>query len=161
MKPEFKWPAIIVGALTVHALAWVAVAVLATSNPSYAVEEDYYDKAVAWDAKRHQDAVNADLGWTLDATVIPATSPGGPAVLTATLVDRSGEPVDDAAIAVEAFHNARADLILHAQLGVDGGGRYTAELPMRRNGRWELRFTAQRGSERFTSVVVDHFTVTP
>lgn len=161
MKPEFKWPAIIIGALTVHALAWIAVAVLATSNPSYAVEEDYYDKAVAWDAKRHQDAVNADLGWAIDATIVPATVPGAAAVLTVTLVDRSGMPVDGAAVAVEAFHNARADLILHAPLGADGGGRYSAELPMRRNGRWELRFTAQRGSERFTSVVVDHFTVVP
>jgi len=161
MKPEVKWPAIIIGALTVHALAWIAVAVLATSNPSYAVEEDYYDKALAWDAKRHQDAVNADLGWTLGAAVDAPAVAGGPAIVTATLVDRDGQPVDGATVAIEAFHNARADLILRARLGAAGEGRYTAELPMRRDGRWEMRFTAQRGVDRFTAVVADHFVVTP
>ncbi len=161
MRPEVKWPAIIIGALTVHALAWIAVAVLATSNPSYAVEEDYYDKAIAWDAKRHQDAVNADLGWSLQAAVTAPTVAGGPAVVSATLVDRDGLPVDGATVAIEAFHNARADLILRAQLDAAGAGRYTAELPMRRDGRWEMRFTVERGFERFTAVVADHFVVTP
>ena len=161
MRPEIKWPAIIVGALTVHALAWIAVAVLATSNPSYAVEEDYYDKAVAWDAKRQQDAVNADLGWQLIADVEPPALPGAPAVVQVTLVDAAGRPIDGATVDLEMFHNARADLILRERLAGDGAGRYSCELPMRRNGRWEMRFDVRRGAERFTAVVTDHYTVAP
>lgn len=161
MRPELKWPAIIVGALTVHALAWIAVAVLATSNPSYAVEEDYYDKAVAWDAKRHQDAVNADLGWQLTADVEPPALPGGPALVQVTLADADGRPIDGATVDLETFHNVRADLILRGRLVGEGGGRYACELPMRRNGRWELRFEVHRGDEQFTAVVADHFTVAP
>ena len=68
---------------------------------------------------------------------------------------------DPATVDLETFHNVRADLILRGRLVGEGGGRYACELPMRRNGRWELRFEVHRGDEQFTAVVADHFTVAP
>lgn len=161
MRPEIRWPVIIVVALGVHAVAWLGVAWLATSNPTYAVEEDYYAKAMAFDQTRAQRARNAELGWNLSVAATPAPVAGAEATLTVALTDRSGAPVDGATVVVEAFHNVRADRILEARLRPFEPGRYAASLPMSRDGLWELRFTVSRGTEVFTDIVRQHLVVTP
>ena len=75
------------------------------------------------------------------------------------LADSSGEPVDGAVVAVETFHNARADDILRARLDTVGEGVYRTTLPMRPNGRWELRFTVDRGQDHFTHAETRHLFV--
>jgi nitrogen fixation protein FixH len=150
LPPHIRWPAFIAGALALQVLASLVTIYLATSNPSYAVEDDYYQKALDWDATRAQDRRNLELGWTLTYEVEPATAAGDQAVLSVSLTDTDGSPVDGALIAVEAFHNARADDVLAAQLDGHGDGRYSTSLPMTRRGVWELRFLAERGEDRFT-----------
>jgi nitrogen fixation protein FixH len=154
--PHVLWPAVIVGALAVHVVASLVTVWIATSNPSYAVEEDYYQKALAWDASRDQKRHNTALGWRLDAEVTAAASTGGDPTLAVRLVDRDGRPLDGATVAVAAFHNARADEILRAELAAKGDGLYSCGLAMRRSGVWELRFTVDRGGERFTHTVTRH-----
>ena len=129
---------------------------LATSNPSYAVEEDYYRKAVEWDKRRAQDRRNAELGWQLSFDAAAPGSAGEHAQLSAILSDAGGFPVNGANITVEAFHNALADRILRGQFEPLGDGRYRTSLPMRRSGVWELRFVAERGGDRFTHTEVRH-----
>ena len=157
---RIRWPVIIVTALALHVVAWLGVVYLAISNPSYAVEEDYYQKALAWDAKRAQDRTNSDLGWRLESAVDAVPAPGADAVLTARLSDRDGHPLDGATIAVETFHNARAHDILRGALRPVGGGAYRISLPMRRNGRWELRYTVDLGDAHFTRSEVRNLLVT-
>lgn len=148
IPPHVRWPAMIAGALAIHATAWLTVAWVANSDPSYAVEEDYYRKAVEWDAGRAELAASDALGWRLDYRVEPGPGPAE-ATVHATLADRDGAPVDGAAVALETFHNARAGDILRADLSADGAGAYSARLPMQRPGVWELRFTADRGADHF------------
>ncbi len=150
VPPHIRWPAFIAGALALQVLASLVTIYVATSNPSYAVEDDYYQKALAWDAKRAQDRDNLKLGWQLRFEVEPATSARDPAVLSAALTDANGLPVDGALLAVEAFHNARADNILSATVSGRGDGRYSASVPITRQGVWEFRFVAQRGDDRFS-----------
>jgi len=128
----------------------LATVFVATTNPSYAVEEDYYEKALHWDEKRAQDRRNIELGWRIEIEVAPPDAAGGPASLVSVLTAADGGPIDGATVTVEAFHNARAGNILRATLAGRGAGRYAAELPMRWSGVWEFRFVAERGSERFT-----------
>jgi nitrogen fixation protein FixH len=150
LPPHIRWPAFIAGALALQVLASLVTIYLATSNPSYAVEDDYYRKALAWDAKRAQDHRNLELGWTLRFEITSATVAGDRAVLSVDLGDAAGSPVDGALLDVEAFHNARADDLLRARLDGHGNGRYSAPLPITRQGVWELRFVAERGDDRFT-----------
>ena len=150
MKTGSWWPPIIVGALAFHVISSLVVVYVATSDPSYAVEDDYYQKAVAWDEKRAQDRVNADLGWSLEFSVEPPTGPGEQPALEVTLRDANNEHLIDAVVTVETFHNARGDDIIRDVLTDAGDGVYRASLPMRRNGRWELRFTVDRGADHFT-----------
>ena len=148
IKPGVLWPAIIAGALALHVIAMMVMVSFATSDDSYAVEPDYYRKALAWDEKRAQDRRNTELGWRLDFVVEPA-EPGSNPVLRVELTDADGAPLTGATVEVEAFANTRRDHILDATLTATPEG-YEATLPMRRNGLWELRFQATRGSDLVT-----------
>jgi hypothetical protein len=159
VKKGRLWPWIIAGALALHVVGSLVMVFVATSNPSYAVEEDYYQKALHWDDKRAQDRANEELGWNLDIEVHPAATPAGEPTLEVRLADAGGEPVDGAVVAVETFHNTRAEDILRARLDPVGEGVYRTTLPMRHNGRWEMRFTVTRGAERFTHSDTRHLFV--
>jgi hypothetical protein len=159
VKKGSLWPWIIAGALALHVVASLVVVFVATSNPSYAVEEDYYQKALHWNDKRAQDRTNEELGWILNLTVRPAATPGEEPTLEVHLADAGGEPVDGAVVAVETVHNARAGDILRSSLDAVGEGIYRTTLPMRHNGRWEVRFTADRGREHFTHAETRHLYV--
>ena len=148
IKPGALWPAVIAGALGLHVVGSLVMVYFATSNESYAVEPDYYRKALAWDEKRAQDRHNAELGWRLDFTVEPATAGRDP-IVRVELSTVDGGPLTDASISVEAFANARRDDVLTAGLTETDAG-YQAAMPMRRDGLWEFRFTVTRGDDLFT-----------
>ena len=156
LPPRLRWPVLVIGALVIHVVVSLATVVVATSNPSYAVEEDYYQKALAWDARRAQDRHNLELGWQLDFEVAPPPAAGSDPQLVVRLSDRSGRPLDGARVAVAAFHNARADQIVRVEPTAAANGVYACPLAMHRAGRWELRFTVDRGGEHFTRTVVSH-----
>ena len=71
-------------------VASLIVVYVATSDPSHAVEENYYQKAIAWDDKRAQDRVNQDLGWSLSFEAEPPARPGEQPLLEVGLVDALG-----------------------------------------------------------------------
>ena len=159
MKTRSLWPWVIGAALVVHVVGSLVVVAIATSDPSYAVEEDYYQKAVHWDEKRAQDRTNSDLGWGLTFEVTPPTGPGENPILETRLVDRHGEPLVGAAIALEAFHNAHSGEIVRVLLTADDAGLYSASPAMRHNGRWELRFTVDHEGDHFTYTESRHLFV--
>jgi nitrogen fixation protein FixH len=148
MKPGTLWPFVIAGALGLHVVGSLVMVYFATSNDSYAVEPDYYQKALHWNDRQAQDRANARLGWQLEFTVEPAEQGQDP-MLRVDLTTIEGAPVADAAISVEAFANARRDDILTATVGAAESG-YETTLPMRRDGLWEFRFTVTRGDDLFT-----------
>lgn len=154
IKPGVLWPAVIAGALTLHVVGSLAMVYFATSNESFAVEPDYYQKALAWDDKRAQDRHNVELGWKLEFTVEPA-APGHDPKISVDLVDADGSPLNHAQVSLTAFFNARADDRLTADLmAVDE--HYETNLPMRKDGRWEFRFTVMQGDELFTHTDTRH-----
>jgi hypothetical protein len=135
--------------LLVTMLAGLAVmAAIAAADPGFAVEKDYYQKAVAWDGELEQRADNARLGRTL--TLDARALPGARAALVVGVSDASGNPVRGAKIDVEAFPNARSGDRQRLRLGTGG---YAGDLKLTRAGLWELRFTVTRGSERSTHVL--------
>jgi nitrogen fixation protein FixH len=148
------WPLVIAGALVLHVAAMMVMVWISTSDASYAVEPDYYAKALAWDDRRAQDRANTELGWVLDFVVEPAPAGQDPR-LRVTLVDDAGAPVTGAVVSVEAFSNIRRDHVLTATLTATADG-YEASLPMRGNGRWEFRFEVTRGDELFTDRETRH-----
>ncbi len=160
MKKGAAWPYLIAGALALHVVVSLVVVFIATSDPSYAVEEDYYQKAIDWDLKRAQDRTNEDLGWLFEFEVAPPERPGDRPRLEVRLADADGAPLTGANVTLEAFHNSSSGEILRATLTPTGKpGGYRTTLPMQHNGRWEMRFTVGQGGQEFTSTETRHLFV--
>lgn len=154
-KKGWQWPWIVGGLMAVVVGANLILMYVAISDPSFAVEEDYYQKGLAWDDKRAQDRTNDELGWSLELDVAAERSADGTIGLTSSLTDRDGRPISDAKIHLEAFHSARAASIQRRDLTRDGDGRYSTSLLMRRPGLWEFRFEVSRGGQQFTHTIVE------
>lgn len=147
------WP-LALGALLGACVAFdLGVAFVASRDPSFAVERDYYRKAVEWDQTMAQERRNTELGWSVDVTLVRAPA-GGETSVAARVSDRDGRAIESARLTVEALHNARARDVLAAPLVADGPGHYVAALPLRRAGLWELRLRVERGGDVFTEVVM-------
>jgi nitrogen fixation protein FixH len=151
MKPGWQWPAAMTGILVITVVANAFVYYAANHDPSFAVEDNYYEKAVDWDAHMAQEARNRALGWRL------TTALGAPArdtiPLAVTLTDSAGRPLDGADVRLTAMQIAHAadPLRLTMEPDVTVPGRYAARLASPWAGWWELRFDIVRGSDRFTA----------
>ena len=151
MKRGAWWPISLAGVLAITVAANIWVAVIANDDPSFAIEPDYYKKAVAWDTTLAQARHNAVLGWRLTPTM-GAIASDGSSLLSAQLTDSTGSAISGAVIRVTALAVARASDIHEVTLAPSGAGTYAVRLEARRAGEWELRFDATRGAEHFTQV---------
>jgi len=143
------WPVVIVSLLVGGAAANIGFMIVANRDATFAVEPDYYRKAVEWDRTMAQEARNVELGWRVSAQLEPID--GGRARLVARVADHDGRPVTGAGVVVEAFPSARARDIASFTLAPAGpAGAYAATLAHGRPGLWELRVRVTRGGEVFT-----------
>lgn len=151
MKRSSWWPlgvTIILG-LTVAANIWLIR--IANADPSFAIEENYYDRGVHWDDELAQRTRNRELGWSVGATLTPIEVGKG-AQLRIELRDSVVSPIDGASVQVTAVHVGRAGQSVALTLAPRGEGEYQALVPIERAGIWELRFVVNRGPERFTAI---------
>jgi len=153
LKKGWYWPFLLGGLLASGVGANVYFMSLAVGDPSFAVEPEYYAKAVAWNAHQAQAGENDRLGWTLALTVQPADPATRRARVVAKLADRDGRKVAGLTVRLAAFHNARAADILEAALAETSEHDYAGEVAVARPGLWEFRIVAERGAQTFTAVV--------
>ncbi|MBI2795370.1 MAG: FixH family protein [Gemmatimonadetes bacterium] len=149
---EHVWPTIVVVLLAGNVVVGVALSRIASRGASLTVEPDYYRKAVEWDSTMAQQRRNVALGWRLVPS-LGALRDGGGADLAFAIVDSAGAPVTGAVVRVDARQLAHADEALVATLAAGVAGSYSGQLPMRRDGLWEVRVDAERGGDRFTGLV--------
>jgi hypothetical protein len=123
---------------------------IAVDDPGFAVEPDYYKKALSWDAKQEQDRLNRALAYELALSTAPA--PGG-VELTLAVGRAGGAPLTAAQVRVEAFHNARAAEIFDVELEEGPPGNYHGSLPIRRAGLWEFRVDVSHQGSRYTQTI--------
>lgn len=143
MRPAILWPMFVVGIAftSLSGAAWLVYA--ARSDPSFAVEPRYYDKAVRWDETARLRERSSALGWRIDLAQ-PAFDR-----LTVRLVDREGRAVRGASVECETFANACAGARRIVKFHDAGNGEYAAAFEPDRAGLWHFRFTASRGSDSF------------
>ena len=150
MKPGAAWPIGITTALLATVVANLVVMRMAGNDPAFAIEPDYYRKAVHYDDVLAQARTNQRLGWQLTVQVDPIVRTR-PTRVTVTARDAQGAPLVGAQLAVMARFNARANDTLTTVLLEDAPGRYAGTLPMVLPGAWELRLDATRDAARFRS----------
>lgn len=147
MRPERLWPAAIVALLLVPVIANGILIHRAGSDPSVAVEPDYYAKSMEWDALQERRRASAELGWS--ASVSAAPTPDAGLALAVTLVGRDGAPIDDASVSATAFAIVRSADRMSLPLEPRGGGLFVARLPRARAGLWEVQLEARRRADLF------------
>jgi nitrogen fixation protein FixH len=145
-----RWAYIFIGLLTVHAGATIAMVVVATSDPSFAVEPDYYEQALNWDAAAAQTVHNEQLNWSVRVETEAAGPETRGRMLFVHLLDAEGRALDGASVTVEWFHHARSAERTTGELPPASAGRYAGILPLDRPGMWEVRLIIRRGPETFT-----------
>jgi nitrogen fixation protein FixH len=145
------WVGLICTLLGCQVVLMVVTAIIATRDNSFAVEPDYYEKSLNWDAIAAQRREDQRLGWQIALAVGAQASVLGERSVTATLTDRDGRPLDGASIELVAFPHARGNDRESAVLAPQGDGRYETTLRIKRRGLWEFRLAVKRGPDIFTS----------
>ena len=149
MKRGQYWPFLIVGLLGLALSFNLSLLVYSLNDPSFAVEKDYYKKAINWDKKVAQEERNRRLGWRI---VLPKkmAAHSQKRRLCLQLHDRDGSELLAAQIQVIAFHNARASQQLQAHFLRHPTHGYCSPLLLARQGLWEFRFTIIHRGRFFT-----------
>ena len=149
------WPWFIVALLIATAAGQGIMYYEATHDPTFAIEPDYYSKAVAYDTAIVRARENVALGWR-PVGVMTAASPSDAAVRV-VLTDSLGLPVIGARVRGSAIHNLDGSHPVAVQFTDAGGGAYVATMAGARRGLWEFRLDAVRENSHFTpSLRVDY-----
>lgn len=150
---SYRWPLIIVGLLVGHMGAMALAVNIAGRDNGNAVLPDYYERALAWDEMREKAADSALLGWDVFVNASALTDGAGRRTLRVEVLDRFGEPVNGAAVAVRYWHRAEgkareASLPAVSVAGAgtsEGTGIYEAEVPMARTGLYACDLAVELG----------------
>ena len=126
------------------------MASIATRDPGFALERDYYQRAVRFEEEQAQQVENRRLGYAVALDVLGASDK---ATIVVTLSSKQGTPLPNASVRAEAFANARAGDIRELEFRRGDDGSYHAELARATPGLWEFRCVVTSGKERFTAVV--------
>jgi hypothetical protein len=156
--PGWFWIAFATVILVGGLLAGGVMLFVSWNHPSLTVADDYYQRAVGYDDVKAQAARNLSLGWETGLLVERVVNAGVQETkLSLRLTDRTGAPIEDADVVVEAFHLARAGDRFGSGLPAVAPGEYAAFMPLRRVGIWEFRFVIRRDDEMFTAVLEREF----
>ncbi len=153
LRKDRIWPTAIATVLLGNVVLGLVLMRVAGSDEHFAVEPDYYRKAVAWDSTMVSAERSAALGWSLVTQITPVR-PGSPSRFAVTVHDSLGAAVTGASVRVDAFPVAYAAEVQHAPLSFDPEGEeYATTLDLSRSGLWEMRVAVGRGSEQFSAVI--------
>lgn len=130
-----------------------AMAYVAIDDPHFALEPDYYDKAVHWDRSRAAARASESSGLRLRLTRPLATSADGSVAVEVRVTDREQQPVVGARVELYAFPNAYAERVETSTLRESAPGVYVGRLERGVLGLWELRFGLTRDALRFEEAV--------
>ena len=142
-------PALLLGCmfLGLGTLAYVAI-----DDPNFALEPNYYDKAIHWDQSQADARASRALG--LQLTLAPlVVARDGQVPLSLAIADRANLPLLDATVTVEAFPNAFASRVETLTLRETAPGVYTGQLAHGLSGLWELRVALRHGATTFHEVL--------
>lgn len=153
-----RWPLIIIGLISLNMCIVAVTVICANSDKSFAIEPDYYKKALDWDRTATARDRGAALGWNVAVTLAEPRKDSSKPVMRVSLQGpasadgQSTAPLDGAQIQVEAFAQARSgQRVAIDPVGV-GGGIYEADAPITRAGLWEVRLKIKRGPDSLSFV---------
>lgn len=145
-----RWPLLVITALAAQMGFGVWMMRVAGSDPNFAIEPDYYARAVHWDARMEQARRDLALGWRAVATL--TRSAGQPTSLVVSVVDSLGAPLVIDSLRADVLpvaHASRTRTLTLARVGE----KWEAQLRDAETGLWETNIRAWRGRDVFTARV--------
>lgn len=139
-------PALLLGSML---LGLGVMAYIAIDDPHFALEPNYYDKAVHWDRTQRETSDGAALDLELTLTKPLALAVDGTLEVEIRITDRDRALLSPAVVELEAFPNAYASRVEQMTLSETTPGVYRARLRGQSPGLWELRFMVAKGNLRF------------
>jgi len=147
-RPGWWYPYIFVGVFGV-VLAVNLVFMYSAVHTFTGIEtQEAYDKGLAYNQVLAKAKAQEKLGWTVDATLLPAASADAKShdtnvVLSVT--DKVGRPVSGLSVKAEFVRPTKAGFDTKAELMEQGGGRYVSTVSLPLAGQWELHVVAHKG----------------
>ncbi len=140
IPPHILYPGMVLALLLMSFTFATITIIKSVGDRSFAVEPDYYAKAINYDDVIDQHARNAELGWKLEAPRTIDRDDSGSVVWTATVSDQHGEPIENASIEIEAFGKLRSKERFAISGKPVSPGVYHATMEITTIGAWELRW---------------------
>ena len=147
LTPANRWPVAIVAILSAQVAFGIWMSKIAGNDPHFAVEPNYYARAINWDATMAQSRKDKALGWTAMATFEHGAT--GPVTVRVALRERSGAPIVADSVTAQALAVAHANVV-DTLTFTRSGDSYTATLPNAAGGLWDFEVRAVRGTDVFT-----------
>jgi hypothetical protein len=135
MKASLLWPAFVVGIALTSLAGAVMLVRAAASDPSFAVEPDYYRKAARWDEHAARVQTARRSGWRVEIVEWNATR------LAVRVLDEAGRPLEGATVEGVVFPSARAGQRRDLRFVPGPGGTLTAPIDTDRAGLWHAEWT--------------------
>ena len=132
-------------------VSWMAA--VAVRDPNFALEPDYYRKALHWDQTQAQAADNQRLAYRFSAPKSTVLDKAGQASLVVTIKDRDGHLVSGGRVTAEAFPNAYSEDISQLTFTEREPGMYTASIHAGHHGLWELRVSMTAAGDHATAIL--------
>lgn len=149
-RAAWFWGGLVVCFLTAQVAVGVVAIVLATGDPSVAIEPDYYEKALNWDKHVAEKEASDRLGWSCAIEVVPTQEASPTHQLLIHMNDRSGQSVEDLKGKVKLYHHARAAEIQSLAIKPLSPGLYVVAAQMERTGLWQIELDLEgNAGERF------------
>jgi hypothetical protein len=129
------------------------MAIVAIVDPNFALEPDYYQKAIHWDQVQIQAANNQRLGYTFSAPAVIVLDHRGQASFELRVTGHDGHSVTGARLTATGFANAYSEEASDLQFSELTPGVYSAPIRARHAGLWELRISMDSGADHATAVL--------
>ena len=133
-KAGRKWPMIVIGLLLFNVGVCFTTVFAAVSNPP-AVESDYYQRAVDWDAARAASPDISKRGWNVETSFVGPQA----ARIRIALTGDDETVIDGAVLRGVAFHQAFATDRRDLAFTETAPGVYESPWPTNLPGFWEVR----------------------
>lgn len=137
------WPMLVCAFIALDVVIVGVTIIAAHSDPSFAVEPDYYSKALHWDDAREEQERSNLTGWSADLAVAVDR------LVEVRLTSSKGAPVEGAVVSAECFARLRAKDRSALTFTEVSPGVYRAALGAGQSGRWIFRVRAMREEECF------------
>lgn len=147
------WPGFVFVIGLASLIGAAALVYHAHSDPSFAVEPGYYQKALRWDEQSAQMRRSQALGWSVRAESGPDGSARDRFVLAIRLADAEGQPIEGASVRCIVFANSRAAERLESDAVEAAPGTYEGRVVMPHPGSWMIRVTADKGEDHFVAEI--------